>query len=100
MYSNKTLSNSWLDDRTISDALVQCQVQCAPGLSGSPLSTDASTYADTASPSPLSFPEMLSIGTSLGLFVFQGGLIDSKKLTLTVPRAKNQTASSPLVLSK
>lgn len=33
MYSNEILSNSWLDDGTISDALVRCQVQYTPGLS-------------------------------------------------------------------
>lgn len=59
VFSNETLSNSWLDDRTISDAFVQCKVQYAPCLSRSPLSTDKSVYADPTSPSPLSFPEML-----------------------------------------
>lgn len=59
MYSNEILSYSWLGGRTISDAFVKCQVQYASGLSGSPLSTDASIYADTTSPSPPSFPEVL-----------------------------------------
>lgn len=57
--SNEMLSNSWRDDRTISDASVRCQVRYAPDLSRSPLSTDTSIYTDTTSPSPPSFPEVL-----------------------------------------
>lgn len=46
MYSDEILSDSWLGGRTVSDSFVQCQVQYALRLCGSPSSTDTYTYAE------------------------------------------------------